>query len=150
MRASLKSLMFVSSAKEYRHPITGRSNVPRGLLWMAHSSQGSLDTILPAGVLSAPEHVRFRQDGACAEMLLLCLAKEGAMDLSRWLNDERLLANLIGIHVVLAVVLLVSIVLRKLLKNGGDQFARWTACHWLEGASKEAVKSMRSMLFWTT
>ena len=72
------------------------------------------------------------------------------MDITKWLNDERLLANLIGIHVVLAVVLIVSVVLRKLLKNGGDQVARWTACNWLEGISKEAVKSMRSMLFWTT
>jgi small-conductance mechanosensitive channel len=96
------------------------------------------------------ENVRCRQDGACAATLHLCYVKEDAMDLSKWLNDERLLANLIGIHVVLAVVLIVSVVLRKLLKNGGDQVARWTACHWLEGASKEAVKSMRSMLFWTT
>lgn len=72
------------------------------------------------------------------------------MDLSKWLNDERLLANLIGIHVVLAAILLVSIILRKLLKNGGDQFVRWTGLPWLDGASKEAVKSMRTILFWTT
>src|ERR1043165_728382 len=72
------------------------------------------------------------------------------MDLSKWLNDERLLANLIGIHVVLAVVLFVSIVFRKLLKNGGEQFVRWTGLHWLDGISKEAVKAMRSLLFWCT
>jgi small-conductance mechanosensitive channel len=72
------------------------------------------------------------------------------MDISKWLNDERLLANLIGIHVVLGVILLVSIVLRKLLKNGCEQVARWTGLHWLDRASKEAVKSMRSILFWST
>lgn len=72
------------------------------------------------------------------------------MDLSKWLNDDRLLANLIGIHIVLAALLIVSVVLRKLLKNGGDQVARWTGIHWLDGVSKEAVKGMRSMLFWTT
>jgi small-conductance mechanosensitive channel len=72
------------------------------------------------------------------------------MDLSKWLNDERLLANLIGIHIVLAVILVVSIVLRKLLKNGGEQVARWTGLQWLDNASKEAVKGARSLLFWST
>jgi moderate conductance mechanosensitive channel len=72
------------------------------------------------------------------------------MDLSKWLNDERLLANLIGIHIALAVVLILSILLRKLLKNTGEQFIRWTGLTWLESASKEAVRSMRSMLFWVT
>jgi moderate conductance mechanosensitive channel len=72
------------------------------------------------------------------------------MDFSKWLNDERLLANLIGIHIALAVVLILSIVLRKLLKDTGEQFIRWTGLTWLESASKEAVKSMRSMLFWVT
>ena len=72
------------------------------------------------------------------------------MDLSKWLNDERLLANLIGIHVVLAVILIASIILRKLLKNSGDHLTRWTALQWLEGISREAVKGLRSMLFWST
>jgi len=72
------------------------------------------------------------------------------MDLSKLLNDERLLANLIGIHVVLAVLLVVSIILRKLFKNGGEQISRWTGLKWLDGVSKEAVKGARSLLFWTT
>jgi hypothetical protein len=72
------------------------------------------------------------------------------MDLTNWLNDERLLANLIGIHIILGVLLVVSIFLRKLLKNGGDQVVRWTGFQWLDGASKEAVKGLRAMLFWTT
>lgn len=72
------------------------------------------------------------------------------MDLAKIFNDERLLANLIGIHIVLAVLLVVSVILRKLLKHGGESAARWTGLHWLDGVSKEAVKGMRSMLFWTT
>lgn len=72
------------------------------------------------------------------------------MDLSKWLNDDRLLANLIGIHIVLAAILLVSVILRKVLKNGGDQLARWTGLPWLDSMSKEAVKGLRSMLFWMT
>jgi small conductance mechanosensitive channel len=77
-------------------------------------------------------------------------AKEGAMDLSKWLNDERLLANLIGIHIVLGVILLVSIVLRKLLKTGSEQVSRLTGLAWLDDASKEAGKSLRTILFWCT
>ena len=72
------------------------------------------------------------------------------MDLSKWLNDERLLANLIGIHVVLAAILVVSILLRKMFKNGGEQLVRWTGLAWLDGASREAVKGVRSILFWST
>src|ERR1051325_4975135 len=72
------------------------------------------------------------------------------MDFSKWLGDERLLANLIGIHIILAVLLTVSMILRKLLKNSGEHFIRWTGLHWLDGISREAVKGLRSMLFWTT
>src|SRR4051794_21774609 len=72
------------------------------------------------------------------------------MDLSKWLNDERLLANLIGIHIALAVVLILSLFLRKMLKNTGEGFVRWTGMTWLDTVSKEAVRSMRSMLFWAT
>jgi moderate conductance mechanosensitive channel len=82
--------------------------------------------------------------------MYFCLAKEGAMDFTTWLNDDRLLANLIGIHVVLAVVLIVSIVLRKLLKNGSEQVGRWTGLGWLDRFSKDAAQGIRSILFWST
>jgi small conductance mechanosensitive channel len=66
------------------------------------------------------------------------------------MNDERLLAHLVGIHVVLLVILFASVALRKALKHGGDQFVRWTGLHWLDGMSREATQSMRAMLFWAT
>ncbi len=72
------------------------------------------------------------------------------MDLGKWLNDERLLANLIGIHVALGALLLVSIFLRKLLKNSGEQVVRRTGLSWLDGVSKEAVKGLHGLLFWKT
>lgn len=72
------------------------------------------------------------------------------MDLSKWLNDERLLANLIGIHVVLAVLVILSIVLRRTLKSVSEKLARWSGFSWLDTISKEAGKGMRAMLFWTT
>lgn len=72
------------------------------------------------------------------------------MDFSQWLDDDRLLANLIGIHVVLGVLLLVSILLGRFLRNGSEQFVRWTGLSWLDGISKEAIKGTRTMLFWST
>ncbi len=72
------------------------------------------------------------------------------MDLGNWLNDERLLANLIGIHIVLAVLLILSFVLRRTLKSASEQLARWTGLQWLDAISKEAGKSMRAVLFWST
>src|SRR5262245_54613144 len=72
------------------------------------------------------------------------------MDLAKVLNDDRLLANLISIHIVLGVLVLVSIILRKLLKNGREQISSWTGLAWFDGVSQEAVKGMRAMLFWTT
>lgn len=66
------------------------------------------------------------------------------------LSDERLLINLIGAHVLLGAVLLVSAILRKLLIRGGDHFARWTGLHWLDGVSKEATRRVRTLLFWAT
>src|SRR4026208_180231 len=72
------------------------------------------------------------------------------MDLTQWLNDDRLLANLIGIHVFLAAVLVVAVILRKLLRNGSEQIGRLTGSQWLDGFSKDAVKSVRAILFWAT
>ena len=34
--------------------------------------------------------------------------------------------------------------------HGGNHLVRWTGLHWLDGFSKEAVRHMRSLLFWTT
>ncbi|MCI0378635.1 MAG: mechanosensitive ion channel family protein [Gemmataceae bacterium] len=67
-----------------------------------------------------------------------------------WFADDRLLANLVGLHVILAVFLVVSVILRKILMQGGDVLVRWTGLHWLDGISKEAVRKIRALLFWAT
>ena len=64
--------------------------------------------------------------------------------------DDRVVTNLIALHVLLGMILLVSIVLRKLIMHGGSQLVRWTGLHWLDGISKEAVRHTRSLLFWAT
>src|SRR6516225_10014961 len=68
-----------------------------------------LDTIPPTDVLLASEYGRLGID-ACPGRFLPCLAKEGAMDINKWFNDDRLLANLIGVHIALAAILIASIV----------------------------------------
>jgi moderate conductance mechanosensitive channel len=79
---------------------------------------------------------------------------EGVMDLlltvRDFFADDRLLANLIGIHIVLGVILVVSFIVRKVLLHGGDSLVRWTGLHWLDQVGKEANRRVRTMMFWTT
>ena len=59
--------------------------------------------------------------------------------IGHWLSDERLLANLIGVHVSLGAILIFSVIVRRILINGGDQLVRWTGLHWLDGDRKSVV-----------
>lgn len=69
---------------------------------------------------------------------------------NNFMSDERLLANLVGLHVVLVGLLAVSVLLRKVLKHGRTLLARWTGLDWLDGAGREATHSLRALLFWVT
>jgi small conductance mechanosensitive channel len=66
------------------------------------------------------------------------------------LNNERLLANLIGIHVVLGGLLVFSVGLRKLFKHSTKRFVRWSELKWLHGLDRQAHRSLRCGLFWLT
>lgn len=66
------------------------------------------------------------------------------------LDDERLLANLIGIHAVLAGLLVASVIFRKTFKHGVERLVRWTELHWLHRAHQQAHRRLRSVLFWVT
>src|SRR5579864_141202 len=81
-------------------------------------------------------------------------AKEVAMDIIYWigekLSDERLLFNLIAIHLLLGATLLVSVILRRLLVHGSKHMVHMTGFTWLHGVSHEASRRMRSLLFWVT
>ncbi len=70
-----------------------------------------------------------------------------------WLTnfaDDRLLTNLIGLHIILGAVLLVSVIMRRIIMHGGSHLVRWTGYRWLDGFSKEAVRHLRALLFWST
>jgi len=70
--------------------------------------------------------------------------------MGEYLSDDRLLFNLIAIHVLLGATLIVSIVLRRLLVHGSKHVVHMTGLSWLDGVSNEAARRMRSLLFWVT
>src|SRR5262245_9910351 len=70
--------------------------------------------------------------------------------LGEFFANDRLVANLIGLHVALAGILVVSFITRKILLRGGDSLARWTGLHWLDHVGQEANRRVRAFMFWTT
>ncbi len=70
--------------------------------------------------------------------------------IGEFLSDDRLLFNLIAIHVLLVSSLIVSIVLRRLLAHGGNHLVQLTGLSWLHGMSQEASRKLKTFFFWTT
>src|SRR5262249_55569574 len=70
--------------------------------------------------------------------------------LTHFFADDRLLANLIAVHVAFGAILAVSFVMRKILLHGGNSLVRWTGLHWLDHVGKEANRRIRTLMFWTT
>jgi small conductance mechanosensitive channel len=70
--------------------------------------------------------------------------------IGEYLSDDRLLFNLVAIHVLLGATLVVSIILRRLLVHGSKHVVHMTGLRWLHGVSNEASKRIRSLLFWLT
>jgi small conductance mechanosensitive channel len=68
----------------------------------------------------------------------------------RFLADDRLLYNAVGIHVLLGLTLLVSFILRRLLVHGSNRLAHVSASAWLTGVGQEAARRARTALFWVT
>jgi small-conductance mechanosensitive channel len=65
------------------------------------------------------------------------------------LSDERLLANLVAIHIGLGLVLIVSILIRNAVLAGGGRMLRWFGLDRVEGVSEEAARTVRSLTFWS-
>ena len=66
------------------------------------------------------------------------------------LANERLLANLIGINVVLGALLVLSIALRKTLRHSTHALIRWSEMHWLRPLHERAHRTLGRILFWLT
>jgi small conductance mechanosensitive channel len=54
------------------------------------------------------------------------------------------------VHALLAVILIVSFTVRKILIRGGRRLGRWTGIDWIEHYQEEANRRVRSALFWLT
>jgi moderate conductance mechanosensitive channel len=64
--------------------------------------------------------------------------------------DDRLDANLIAFYGVAVLVLIASLILRRLMKHGGSRLGRWTGLRWLNAVGDEAARQARRLLFWLT
>jgi small conductance mechanosensitive channel len=69
---------------------------------------------------------------------------------TRLLSDERLLANLISIHFLLALLLVLSFAVRFVLLHGGERLLRLFGLHRWKNLTDEAERSLRSIVFWLT
>jgi small-conductance mechanosensitive channel len=68
----------------------------------------------------------------------------------QFLADDRLLYNVIGVHVLLGTTLLVSFILRRLLAHGSNRLATASGIAWLNDVGQEAARRARAGLFWVT
>src|SRR5262249_43535236 len=79
---------------------------------------------------------------------------ESTMDWSNrvtsFLSDERLLTNLIAVHVLVGALLILSVLVRQALQHGGDRLLGWVGLPSLRGVTEEATEQVRSLVYWTT
>src|SRR4051794_32951526 len=80
--------------------------------------------------------------------------EERAMDwsgrITTFLSDERLLTNLIAVHVVVGALLILSVLVRQALQHGGDRLFVWAGLPSLRGVTQEAAEHVRNLVYWVT
>ena len=55
------------------------------------------------------------------------------------LTDHRFVANATVTYGIIAVMIVLSLIVRRLLSHGGDRLGQWTGLNWLDGVSREAA-----------
>ena len=70
--------------------------------------------------------------------------------LADYLADGRLGANLIAAHGLITLLVLASLILRRLLVRGGSRLACWTGLDCIEQAGEAVARRARVLLFWLT
>src|SRR5262249_40069295 len=78
-------------------------------------------------------------------------AREGVMQqylnyLRELVADHRFLANLPVTYGIVAAMVLVSLIVRRVITHGGDRLALWTGLRWLDNAGKEAAHRARRLI----
>lgn len=75
---------------------------------------------------------------------------EWSTELAAFLADERLLANLIAVHVALLGLVVASLLVRQFLQLGGQRLLSWFGVAWLRGVTEEATGAARNLIYWIT
>ena len=70
--------------------------------------------------------------------------------ISAFFSDERLLFNAIGVHAVVALVLIVSVIVRGMLQRGADAPQAAGQRGWLHGAACRALHQACRLISWST
>jgi len=66
------------------------------------------------------------------------------------LTEHRFIANLTTTYGIIVVMVLVSLVVRRLLAHTGERLAQWTGLRWLDGVGREAAQGSRRLIGWLT
>src|SRR5947207_5614006 len=75
---------------------------------------------------------------------------EWSVKVAAFLSDDRLLANLIAVHILLVGLLLLSFMIRHLLQRSGQRFLSLFGFSWLRGVTEEATGAARDLVYWLT
>jgi small conductance mechanosensitive channel len=62
------------------------------------------------------------------------------------LTESRFVANVTVTYGLIVVMILLSLIVRRLLGHGGERLAYWTGLHWLDGFGREAALHSRRMI----
>jgi small conductance mechanosensitive channel len=63
-----------------------------------------------------------------------------------FVTDSRFIANLTVTYGIIVVMVLLSLVVRRLLGHGGERLAHWTGLRWLDHFGREAAQRSRRLL----
>jgi moderate conductance mechanosensitive channel len=66
------------------------------------------------------------------------------------LTEARFIANVTVIYGGIVVMVLLSLIVRRLIGHGGDHLAQWTELHWLDGVGRGAAQRTRRLVAWLT
>jgi small-conductance mechanosensitive channel len=75
---------------------------------------------------------------------------EWSAKLTAFLTDERLLINLVALHGTLLFVWLASLVVRAIVRMGGQRILSWFGVSWLRGVTEEAAGAAQNAITFAT
>src|SRR5688572_27250834 len=78
------------------------------------------------------------------------LAMDWSQNLIVFLSDERLLTNLIAVHLAIGALLIVSVLMRQALQQGSERLYLWLGLPALRSITQEAAEQVRSLVYWVT